>query len=51
MELETHLLIAQRLNYVAATDVDGLLAQCGELSRMLSGLTKRLRAKTLKPNT
>jgi four helix bundle protein len=51
MELETHILIAQRLNYVAASDVDGLLAQCGELSRMLSGLTKRLRARTLKPNT
>ncbi len=51
MELETHITIAQRLDYVAAADADGLLKECGELSRMLSGLTKRLRAKTLEPNT
>ena len=51
MELETHILIAQRLRYVAPADAERLLDQCGELSRMLSGLTKRLRAKTLAPST
>jgi len=51
MELETHFLIAQRLNYLGTPDVEGLLSECGELSRMLSGLTKRLRTKHLEPNT
>ncbi len=51
MELETHIAIAQRLDYVMAADADSLLKECGELSRMLSGLTKRLRTKTLAPNT
>jgi four helix bundle protein len=45
MELETHLLIAQKLNYASEHDVHGLLAQSGEVSRMLTGLTKKLRAK------
>jgi four helix bundle protein len=41
MELETHLLIAQKLNYASEHDVHGL----GEVSRMLTGLIKKLRAK------
>jgi four helix bundle protein len=45
MELETHLLIAQKLNYASEHDVHGLLAQSGEVSRMLTGLIKKLRAK------
>ena len=45
MELETHLLIAQKLNYLDAADVDQALDQSGQLSRMLCGLTKKLRAK------
>ena len=49
MELETHFVIAQKLNYLGAVDVDRVLAQSGELSRMLTGLTKKLRAKG--PNT
>ena len=46
MELETHFLIAQRLNYLGAEDVDRVLAQSGEVSRMLTGLTKKLRQRT-----
>lgn len=46
MELETHLLIAQKLNYLSAENVQSVLAQSGELSRMLTGLTKKLRART-----
>ncbi|MBZ5593789.1 MAG: four helix bundle protein [Acidobacteriia bacterium] len=49
MELETHLLISQRLNYLGVDDVDRVLAQSGELSKMLCGLTKKLQAKG--PNT
>ena len=45
MELETHLLIAQKLNYLGADAVNPALAQSGELSRMLTGLTKKLRQK------
>lgn len=45
MELETHLLIAERLKYLARADVECLLGDCGEVSRMLSGLTKNLRAR------
>ena len=33
MELETHLLIARKLNYLSADDVEPALAQSGELSR------------------
>ena len=45
MELETHIIIAQRLNYLAANDVEHILSLSGELSRMLTGLTKKLSAK------
>ncbi len=45
MELETHFLIAQRLNYVQMTDIESLLQQTSELSRMLSGLVQKLRKK------
>ena len=51
MELETHILIAERLSYIAPADAQRLLDECGELSRMLSGLTKRLRARNLAPKT
>jgi four helix bundle protein len=45
MELETHFVIAQKLNFLDMADVDRVLTQCGEVSRMLTGLTKKLRAK------
>jgi four helix bundle protein len=48
MELETHILIGQRLNYFSTSDIECLLEACGELSRMLSGLTKKLRARGTK---
>jgi len=56
MELETHLLIAEKLNYLPTTDVERILSQSGEVSRMLTGLTKKLRQRTpanehLAPNT
>jgi len=45
MELETHILIAQRLEYVGAVDVELLLDRASEVSRMLAGLTKKLRTR------
>ena len=49
MELETHLLIAQRLSYVTETDIKSALDLSAEVSRMLSGLSGKLRH--LKPQT
>jgi len=42
-ELETHLLLAVRLKYVAQGDIEPLLAQTDELGRMISGLIRTLR--------
>ncbi|HEX8220640.1 MAG TPA: four helix bundle protein [Chloroflexia bacterium] len=41
-EVETQLLIAQRLNYLTKTDADRLLSEAGEISRLLSGLLRSL---------
>jgi four helix bundle protein len=43
MELETHLLIITRL-YIAMDEVKPALAMVREIDRMLSGLTKKLKA-------
>ena len=48
-ELETHLLIANRLALIKKTDIDPVLGLADEVSRMLSGLTRKLRE--IKPNT
>jgi len=44
MELETHLLIAERLKYLPSEEVQSLLRQTAELGRMLNGLMKALAA-------
>ena len=41
-EVETQLLIAQRLSYLTKTDADRLLSEAGEISRLLSGLLRSL---------
>jgi four helix bundle protein len=43
MELETHLLLASRLGFVSAREVELLLEKTGEVSRMLSGLIRSLK--------
>jgi four helix bundle protein len=43
MELETHLLIAQRLAYLKTNDVELLLSLTAEVGRMLAGLTRKLK--------
>ncbi len=53
MELETHLLIADRLSYVRAGHLEPVLAATAELGRMLSGLSRSLkkRSRNLTPDT
>jgi len=41
-ELETHLVIANRLGYVSANNIDSILNQCSEIGKMLNGLRKSL---------
>jgi four helix bundle protein len=49
MELETHLLIATRLAYLKESDIQQAMSLSTEVSKMLSGLSKKL--KNLAPNT
>jgi four helix bundle protein len=48
MELETHLLIAQRLNYLSEAEIQGALNIASEVGKMLSSLSRSLKTK-LKP--
>ena len=43
-ELETQILLAQRLNYLAETDITPVLLKTDELGKMLKGLQKSLSA-------
>jgi four helix bundle protein len=45
MELETHLIIANKLSYIKEGELGPVLLRTAELSRMLAGLTKSLRKK------
>jgi four helix bundle protein len=44
MELETHLIIAQRLNYLTATDLTAFVALRAHVGRLLNGLIRHLHA-------
>jgi len=44
MELETHILLAQRLSYLKITDVEPLLVLTSEVGRMLAGLIRKLKS-------
>ncbi len=48
-ELETHLCLAECLEALSHEQVQSLLARTADISRMLAGLTKALRAKKPKP--
>jgi four helix bundle protein len=41
-ELETHIQIAQRLNYISSTKTDQLLERTAEVGRMINGLRKSI---------
>ncbi len=45
MELETHLLIAERLGYIEQDQLDEILFMTGAVGRMLWGLRKSLKAR------
>jgi four helix bundle protein len=45
MELETHVRVAGRLNYLSDSEEDELLRRSREVGRMLGSLTTRLRAR------
>ena len=44
-ELETHLLIAERLNYIEMNELDQALGNTAEIGKMLNGLRKSLNAR------
>lgn len=44
-ELETHLLIAKRLDYLDSSTAERLLDRAGEVGRLLNGLLRSLRNK------
>jgi four helix bundle protein len=46
MELETHIIVAGRLNYVPQENVDRMLRMTGEVGRMLAGLIRSLKKKS-----
>lgn len=45
MELETHILLIQRLHRFDATEIDAFLLKTSEVGRMLGGLRKSLKAR------
>ena len=52
MELETHVLIAERLRYISRQEFEGLLASAADINKMLSGLRAKLRqSASTNPNT
>ncbi len=44
-EVETHILLAHRLNYVEVDQVNSILDKSAEIGRMINGLQKSLRQK------
>ena len=46
-EVETHLMIAQRLAYIQQDHADNLLGACATVGRLINGLQKSLERKTL----
>jgi four helix bundle protein len=45
MEMETQLLIAVNLGYLRDTEVQPVIQRCGEVGRLLAGLTRALRRR------
>jgi len=50
-ELETHLQIAQRLNYIDDKQLMEVLERSSEVGRMLNGLRRSIKTRHLKPDT
>ncbi|MFC1813884.1 four helix bundle protein [Thermodesulfobacteriota bacterium] len=45
-ELETHILIAERLNYINKSKSEKILGKTAEIGRMINGLKKSIEKKT-----
>ena len=43
-ELETHIMLAQRLKFASSVAADALLSQCDSIGRMLVGLVRGVRS-------
>jgi len=50
MELETHIQISNRLNYLDEKQASGLLAATAEIGKMINGLRSSLVAQSKEPN-
>ncbi len=51
LELETHLIIAQKLNYLKEEQLKGLRTRTGQIGRMLNGLIHALRGRRQGPES
>ncbi len=51
LELETHLIIAQKLNYLKEEQLQGLRTRTGQIGRMLNGLIHALRVRRQGPES
>ena len=51
MELETHVIIANRLRYLAEEETRALFTLTGEVSRMLAVMTRNLKNRAADPET
>ncbi len=49
MEVETHILLAEKLTFITKEEIEPVLAKSGEVGRMLAGLTRSL--KNRRPST
>ncbi len=45
-ELETHLMLAERMMYGNPIEIKSILSRCGEEARMLRSLRKAIRSRT-----
>jgi len=45
MELETHLILSQRVNLLSQADIENLLQMTDRISRMMSGLRRSLQKR------
>lgn len=45
MEVETHILLAEKLNFITKAEIEISLSKSAEVGRMLAGLTRSLKSK------
>jgi four helix bundle protein len=50
-EVETHVIIDQRLDFPSTSDAEAVLSQCDEIGRMIRGLIRSLQEKQQRSET